>query len=133
MEFIREFCDITLDINIKRKGILKFINESSTGKSYLALLLNDLNLPEAKVISYESDDYIFNYRVDKALLDSNVEFILFDRAAMYMTQELLDRLIDVSKDKIIILDLKTIRNYNVKFSGICSIRLLQGRLCVFCV
>lgn len=133
MEFIREFCDITLDINIRRKGIFKFINEGSTGKSYLALLLNDLNLPQFKVISYENDDNIFNYKVDRALLDKGVELILLDRADMYMTQELLDRLIDASKDKIIILDLKTLQNYNVCFSGICSIRLSQGRLRVFCV
>lgn len=101
--------NLRLVIKLPDVGLCVFAPNSGTGKTYLCTLLKKMSLPEVATVTYDRNANITNVMIEEAIKKS---VIIFDRFDMYVTDELLERITKLSKEKLIILDYK---NKSTKF------------------
>ena len=104
----------SLLIDICSNGLYAFIVDGGMGKSYLYHMLSSSNLDKTYCVTYNSNASIMSSYIEE-IFKSNAEFILLDRADLYMNDDLLYKLVDKSKECVIALDFKS----KSKYKGIC--------------
>lgn len=101
--------NLRLVIKLPDVGLCVFAPNSGTGKTYLCTLLKKMSLPEVATVTYDSNANIMNVMIEEAI---KKDVIIFDRFDMYATDELLEKIVNLSTAKLIILDYK---NRNTEF------------------
>ena len=105
-------------------GIYAFIPDSGSGKTYLYRCVKDLERQGKPVLAVTFGDEL------KSSL-SNLELIVLDRADMYLNDEIIDSLVEISERSIILLDLKVKENLNF-YCGTCNMDFTPEMLEVYC-
>jgi hypothetical protein len=96
----------------KNNGIYGFIPDSGKGKIYVYYLLEKLGINDMALVTYHNDTEKIAREIELATDDTKqYRLIYLDRADMYMTEELYNKLLKLSKHTTIMMNLKGIPEY----------------------
>jgi hypothetical protein len=102
-------------------GIYSYTDIGGTGKTYVADILNNLNLKNVFVLAYDTNKNIMGAKIHEAC-SGNYELIYVDRSDMFLTEELFNDFVKMKDTATIILDLKGKPEYvkgKCKVASIC--------------
>ena len=127
---MRKMSNITIDISIPDKGLFVMGDDSSIGKTYLAELLQALEDDRIAVVTFNRDK-----AVQKALIehisDPMVKMVLMDRLDLYINKELTEFISKMSRDKVILIDIKNLLELDTQVDGAVVLLLTEEVLKVF--
>ena len=130
MKLMRKMSNITIDISIPDKGLFVMGDDSSIGKTYLAELLQALEDDRLAVVTFNRDK-----AVQKALIehisDPMVKMVLMDRLDLYINKELTEFISKMSRDKVILIDIKNLLELDTQVDGAVVLLLTEEVLKVF--
>lgn len=130
MKLMRKMSNITIDISIPDKGLFVMGDDSSIGKTYLAELLQALEDDRIAVVTFNRDK-----AVQKALIehisDPMVKMVLMDRLDLYINKELTEFISKMSRDKVILIDIKNLLELDTQVDGAVVLLLTEEVLKVF--
>lgn len=112
---------ISIDIRLD-PGVYCMGTTSGTGKTYIAKKLKEMSTV-CNVMSYTLTDV----NKPESVLNNSYDILMFDRADMYMTEELLDKILIDRKSKVVLLDLK---HNNYKLEDWCYVNLTEDKVIV---
>lgn len=130
MKLMRKMSNITIDISIPDKGLFVMGDDSSIGKTYLAELLQALEDDRIAVVTFNRDK-----AVQKALIehisDPMVKMVLMDRLDLYINKELTEFISKMSRDKVILIDIKNLLELDTQVDEAVVLLLTEEVLKVF--
>lgn len=119
---------IELNIN-KEPGVYDLGMDGGTGKTYLSKVLNlmkEQGILNCLVLTYKSgiteEQYVTQIR------DKDYDLIFLDRFILYVTGAICKELERVSKNTIVLMDLKDLTCYTEPTLGNAELKLAMGRI-----
>lgn len=127
IQFTKEYSGIVFDVDIQDR-ISLFTGYSGTGKTFAFGAIQEY-LVSNNIRTIYFDDRQMDYTTDQLIsLCDNKEVIILDNADLYLTQDLLDSIID--SDKILLCSIKRPYQYRFRVFGKYGVEYENNKVAV---